>query len=82
MTGLELRQWAISWGFTATEAAEALGIGRSSYFKWLKTMTIPENVRLACVGYDAVNKTQIYDKYKLLKRKYDRIEKIINEGQS
>jgi len=78
MTGLELRHWGISWGFTHKDAADALGIGRSSYCKYLLLLKIPENVRLATIGYDAEKKLQIDDKYKLLKRKYDLIAEIIN----
>lgn len=79
MTGLELRHWAHSWGFTHTDAADAIGIGRSSFCKYLKSMDVPENVRLATMGYNAEKKVQIDCKYKLLKRKYDRIKEIVNK---
>jgi len=77
MTGLELRYWAVAWGFNHQEAAEAIGIGRSTFCKYLKEVAVPENVRLATMGYDAEKMSLIETKYTLLKRKYDAIEKIV-----
>jgi len=82
MTGLELRHWARSWNFTHSDAAEALGIGRSSFCKYLLMQKIPEVVRLASIGHDSEKAVVIDDKYKLLKRRYERIESIIKEAQS
>ena len=77
MTGLELRHWAVSWGFNYTEAAESLGIGRSTMFKYMKAIKVPENIRLATIGYDAEKKLIIEDKYKVAKRKLDLIKKTL-----
>jgi len=52
MTGLELRHWAHSWDFTHGEAATALGIGRSSFCKYIKQLRVPEFVRLAVARHE------------------------------
>jgi len=77
MTGLELRHWAISWGFDYGEASEAIGIGRSTFFKYMKALSVPENIRLATIGHDAEKKVIIDDKYKIARRKLDIIKKTI-----
>ena len=79
MGGVELRHWGRSWGFTHTEAAKALGIGRSSYCNYIARVRVPDNVRLATIGYDATQQSRIDNKYKLLKSKFDRITLIMEE---
>ena len=52
MTGKQLEQWAVEHNFTWQEAADALGIGRTSFWKYIKMDEIPRVVHLAIKGYE------------------------------
>ena len=82
MTGLELRHWAHSWDFTHGEAATALGIGRSSFCKYIKQLRVPEFVRLACMGHDHEKKVTIETEWRALKRDIEEIARIADRAKA
>ena len=47
-------EWRLRNGFTATRAAEALGISRASVVKYSTGATVPRSILLACKGWDAL----------------------------
>ena len=54
MTGKDLRAWAKGRDLTHTNAAIALGIGRTTFCSYIKreSIYVPRTVRLASIGWD------------------------------
>lgn len=54
MTTDALRAWQARMGFTADQAAEALDVGRRTYFDWLAgRVRIRRHIALACAAIEA-----------------------------
>jgi hypothetical protein len=47
-------EWRLRNGFSATAAAEALGISRASVIRYSTEATVPRSIQLACKGWDAL----------------------------
>lgn len=48
-----LKEWQARHGFTYTSAAQALGMGRTTYYDYLKKQDLPKWLILACRAIDA-----------------------------
>lgn len=54
MTPADLRLWQARMGYTADKAAQALGVGRRTYFDWLAgSVRIKRHIALACAALEA-----------------------------
>lgn len=54
MTPDDLRAWQASMGYTYESAAEALGVGRSTYAEWVRGVRpIDKRTALACAALAA-----------------------------
>lgn len=51
-SGLDLELWRAAWDYTAADAADAIGIGRSTYFRYIKYDKLPKSVYLAVIGHN------------------------------
>lgn len=53
MTSQDLRAWQTHMGHTYDSAAEALGVSRATYARYLQSSGIPRYIGLACAALSA-----------------------------
>ena len=50
MTSDDLRAWQAKIGYTYNSAADALGVSRATYARYLQSSNIPKYIGLACAA--------------------------------
>lgn len=53
MTGEQLKAWQVRRRYTYDAAAKALGMGRTTYYDYLKKDVLPRWLALACAADEA-----------------------------